>query len=259
VEAYPINRFQIFRSSSIVINSITIIFVKFITATMQSLLYNLQLRLPQQLYVKDPESSDLGKKIIKNSIELIVELGFEAFTFKKLGQKIGSPESTIYRYFENKHKLLVYLSSWYWAWLEYKVVFSTVNVASATTRLHQALTAICETVKQDQRFGHINEEQLQQIVISESSKAFLTKEVDKENKSGYFISYKNLCARLVEIINAINPNYEFAHTLVSTLLEGIHQQKFFGQHLPALTDVKKDDKAVQRFFETMTLSTLNNG
>jgi len=27
--------------------------------------------------VKDPQSSDLGKKIIKGSIELICELGFE--------------------------------------------------------------------------------------------------------------------------------------------------------------------------------------
>ena len=36
---------------------------------------------------------------------MINELGFEAFTFKKLGINIESPESSIYRYFENKHTL----------------------------------------------------------------------------------------------------------------------------------------------------------
>ena len=35
------------------------------------------------IYLRDPESSELGKKIIKHSIDLIYELGFESFTFKK--------------------------------------------------------------------------------------------------------------------------------------------------------------------------------
>jgi AcrR family transcriptional regulator len=82
---------------------------------MQDLLANIKIQVNSKTYVKDPETSDLGKKIIKNSILLIDEIGFEEFTFKKLGEKIGSNESSIYRYFENKHKLLVYLSSWYWA------------------------------------------------------------------------------------------------------------------------------------------------
>ena len=52
-----------------------------------------------ELYTKDPESSDLGKRIIASSIEMINELGFESFTFKKLGTAINSNESSIYRYF----------------------------------------------------------------------------------------------------------------------------------------------------------------
>ena len=85
---------------------------------MQDLLANIKIQVNPKTYVKDPETSDLGKKIIQNSILLIDEIGFEEFTFKKLGEKIGSNESSIYRYFENKHKLLVYLSSWYWSWME---------------------------------------------------------------------------------------------------------------------------------------------
>ena len=78
---------------------------------MQNLLSNLKITINEKLYVKDPETSELGRNILKNSILLIDEIGFEAFTFKKLGEKIQSNESSIYRYFENKNKLLVYLST----------------------------------------------------------------------------------------------------------------------------------------------------
>ena len=61
------------------------------------------------LYTKNPDSSELGKKIVSKSIEMINELGYEAFTYKKLGVAIGSNESSIYRYFDSKHALLIYL------------------------------------------------------------------------------------------------------------------------------------------------------
>ena len=77
------------------------------------------------LYTKNPESSVLGQKIVSKSIEMIDALGFEDFTFKKLGLEIGSNESSVYRYFESKHALLVYLINWYWSWIEYKLVFSS--------------------------------------------------------------------------------------------------------------------------------------
>jgi len=95
---------------------------------METLFANFKIQINPKIYVKDPETSALGKKIIEHSILLINEIGFENFTFKKLGDLIGSNESSIYRYFENKHKLLIYLSSWYWSWMEYKLVFTTSNI-----------------------------------------------------------------------------------------------------------------------------------
>ena len=92
---------------------------------MHNLLSNIKISVPENIYIKDPESSELGKRIVKHSILLINDIGFDAFTFKKLGKLIGSNESSIYRYFENKHKLLLYLSSWYWAWIEYQLVMET--------------------------------------------------------------------------------------------------------------------------------------
>ena len=79
---------------------------------MNSILSNITITVNPKLFVKNPETSDLGKKIIQKSILLMDDIGFENFTFKKLGEQIGSNESSIYRYFESKHKLLLYLSSW---------------------------------------------------------------------------------------------------------------------------------------------------
>jgi AcrR family transcriptional regulator len=97
---------------------------------MKNILEGLKVNISNKIYIKDPETSELGKNIIENSILLINEIGFDNFTFKKLGERIGSNESSIYRYFENKHKLLLYLSSWYWGWLEFKIVLSTNSINS---------------------------------------------------------------------------------------------------------------------------------
>ena len=106
---------------------------------MKNLLSVLKISVPNKIYITDPETSELGKRIIKNSILLINEIGFESFTFKKLGKQIGSNESSIYRYFESKHKLLLYLSSWYWAWLEYQLVIETFSISNPHKKLNNFL------------------------------------------------------------------------------------------------------------------------
>ena len=68
---------------------------------MKNLLSVLKISVPDKIFIKDPETSELGKRIIEQSIVLINEIGFDSFTFKKLGIKIGSNESSIYRYFES--------------------------------------------------------------------------------------------------------------------------------------------------------------
>ena len=60
----------------------------------------LKIKMNEKLFIRDPEQSELGKKIIQHSIQLIHKCGFEAFTFKKLALDIGTTEAGIYRYFE---------------------------------------------------------------------------------------------------------------------------------------------------------------
>ena len=203
---------------------------------MERLLQSIKIAVNEKIYLKDPESSDLGRRIVENSILLIDEIGFEAFTFKKLGDKIGSNESSVYRYFENKHKLLVYLTSWYWGWLEYQLVFATNSIADPKEKLSKAIAIVSRHTVEDQNFTHINEVLLNKIVINESSKSFLTKEVDQENKEGYFIIYKRMVNRLEEMISGVNPNYSYPSSLASTVLDCTLHQHFLRDHFPTLTN-----------------------
>ncbi|WP_018942515.1 TetR/AcrR family transcriptional regulator [Polaribacter irgensii] len=214
---------------------------------MKNLLSVMKITVSELVFIKDPETSDLGKRIIENSILLIDELGFDAFTFKKLGLKIGSNESSIYRYFESKHKLLLYLTSWYWAWLEYQLVVETFSLIDPKVKLNKAIAILTNTVKLDRNFSHINEVVLYKIIVNESFKSFLTKEVDSENNEGYFEIYKRLVARLSTIILDIKPTYPYSLSLASTILEGGLHQHFLTEHFPSITNCE-EDKTPTSFF-----------
>ena len=203
---------------------------------MNTVLSNLKIQINEKIFVKNPETSDLGKKILEQSILLIDEIGFDNFTFKKLGEKIGSNESSIYRYFENKHKLLVYLSSWYWSWMEYKLVFATANILDSREKLKIAITIVTEKVTDDEYTTHINESVLNKIIIAEFTKTLHTKEVDQENKEGFFLIYKRVIARIVAIVNEVNPNYPYSKSLISSVVEGSLHQYFLKEHLKTITD-----------------------
>jgi AcrR family transcriptional regulator len=210
---------------------------------MQDLLANIKIQVNPKTYVKDPETSDLGKKIIKNSILLIDEIGFEEFTFKKLGEKIGSNESSIYRYFENKHKLLVYLSSWYWAWIEYRLVFSTNNVENKIEKLKKAIAIVTETIEDDSKTEHINEAVLNKIIIEEFTKTLHNKHVDAENKEGFFLIYKQVNYRIEKMIQDIKPDYPYSKSLVSSIIEGALHQHFLKNHLKTITNCNENVSA----------------
>jgi AcrR family transcriptional regulator len=225
---------------------------------MEKLLANVTMQISKSIYLKDPLSSDLGMRIIEGSIDLLDEVGFECFTFRKLAANIGSTEASIYRYFENKHKLLLYLSSWYWSWLEYRLVFSLANIASAEARLAKAIRIVTEQVDQDSSFSHINEVKLNRIVIADSAKAYLTREVDQDNEAGVFAAFKQLVDRIGLVILEINPNYKYPHMLVSTVIEGTHHQRYFAEHLPRLTDIIEGEDATTEFSIDMVFKAIKN-
>jgi len=220
---------------------VLLLYLRSKTLIMQNLLNNFKITINNKLYVKDPETSDLGKKIVQNSIILIDEIGFEAFTFKKLGEKIQSNESSIYRYFENKHKLLIYLSSWYWSWIEYNLVFSTNNISTPLEKLAVGIKIVTQKIEDDKNTAHIDESILNKIIISEFTKTLLTKEVDEENKEGFFLVYKRVIYRIIEMIEEVNPKYPYAKSLASSIVEGTLHQNYLKNHFKTITSLSEKD------------------
>lgn len=223
---------------------------------MDSIFSNLKIQVNEKIYVKDPETSSLGKKIIQESIVLIDEIGFEVFTFKKLGERIGSNESSIYRYFESKHKLLLYLSSWYWGWIEYRLVFSTSNIVDPMEKLKRAITIVTEKIEDDSTTLHINESILNKIIIAEFTKTLLTKEVDEENKEGFFLVYKRVINRIIDVIKEVNPEYGYAKSLASSIVEGSLHQHFLKDHLKTITNCNENNSPTQ-FYIDLAQKTLS--
>jgi AcrR family transcriptional regulator len=224
---------------------------------MNSLLSSIKLSVPDKIYLKDPESSALGKRIVEKSIILMDDIGFDNFTFKKLGPLIKSNESSIYRYFESKHKLLVYLSARYWAWIEYQLVFETNNIENSDEKLRKAILIVTRNVKEDSSYSHVNEILLHNIIVNENSKSFLTKEVDKENQEGYFAVHKRLAWRLKDIITEVCPNYPYATSLASSIIEGGLHQHFLKDHFRSMTDCGTTISPTD-FFTELTFNTLNS-
>ena len=218
---------------------------------------SLKIQINNNIFVKDPETSTLGRKIIQESIILMDEIGFENFTFKKLGERIGSNESSIYRYFESKHKLLVYLSSWYWSWIEYRMVFETNNIVNAFEKLKKALTIVTEKIEDDTNTEHINESILNKIIIAEFTKTLYTKEVDEENKEDFFLIYKRVINRLVTMIEAVNPDYVYSKSLASSIVEGALHQHFLKNHLKTITNCNKEVSPTE-FYLNLVSQTLKS-
>ncbi len=217
-----------------------------------------QIMMNDALFVRNPETSELGRKMVKHSIQLIHKHGFEAFTFKKLAEDIGTTEAGVYRYFENKHKLLVYITAWYWGWLEFQIRFQTNNIANPEDKLRRIIKLLASNIEDDEQTSHVDESLLHQIIISEGSKAYLTKQVGEDNKQHFFKPYKDLCAMIGNIIAECNPHYKYPRSLASTIVEMAHFQNFFMKNLPALTDFGRnsEESEVISFLDDLVFSRL---
>lgn len=226
---------------------------------MQSFFQNIKLPINEKLYLKDPQSSEIGNKILSESIELIIEIGFEKFTFKKLATKISTTEASIYRYFESKHKLLLYLINWYWSCIATRMLFETSNIQDPTLKLKKAIHILTAIPNPQAEQVLANEIFLKEIIINEAWKAFLTKEIDSENKDGVFSVYKSVVNNVVQMIQTINPNYLYPNMLVTTVIEGSNQQRFFGQHLPKLTNSSSEVDFVEQFYQDMIFKAIQHG
>ena len=220
----------------------------------------IKIALNEGLFLRDPQDTSLGQKIIQHSILLIDEIGFEAFNFKKLAARMESAEASVYRYFENKHMLLLYLVSWYWEWVGFLIDLNTMNIDDARNRLKIIIKTMVSASKENPSIEYVNESILYRIIVSEGSKAYHIKQVDEENREGLFLNYKNLTEKVAGVIKEINPDFPYARTLATNLFEMVNNHVFFAEHLPRLTDVKVNDgnyEEVEQMLEYFAFAILD--
>ena len=223
---------------------------------MENILKKIRVEINPNIYLKDPFSSELGKDIILKSVSMMQELGFEQFTFKKLSSKIDCTESAIYRYFENKHTFLLYLNAWYWAWMEHNYVYATANLIDPDERLSLAIRLMVDGPIYRQN-DFLDPDLLRYIVVNESLKGYLTKEVDSEHESGIFSQVYRFSDRVTSLIREINPSYLFPKALVSTLMESSLMQSFNSQHLPGMIDSKPESNDRFTFFHQLVKKAIS--
>ncbi|WP_339880680.1 TetR/AcrR family transcriptional regulator [uncultured Algoriphagus sp.] len=224
---------------------------------MDNLLSNMKMEVHDNLYLKEPFSSDLGSSIVQKGAILIQSLGMEHFTFKKLAMDIGVTEAAVYRYFENKHMLLLYLTAWYWAWMEVNYVYATANLESSNERLSIAMKLLVNGPVFTKNI-HINPADLRNIVVNESLKGYLTKTVDIEHESGIFAQVYNFGERISELIFEINPSYPYPKTLAYTVMESSLLHAFNAKHLPGMTEQSLDSENRLVFFEDLIVKAITN-
>ena len=221
--------------------------------------FQIKIHTTEQLAHRDPEDTILGRNIVRQGLVLMYKLGFEQFTFKKLALEIQTTEASIYRYFENKHRLLLYLLTWYWNYMEYLVVFNLQNLADPEEKIKRIIRLLVEDLPNDMDQSGLDKQALHRVVIHESSKAYLIKEVEEINEGQLFKPYKDLCTRIAGIVQEYAPEYPYPRSLSSTLLEMSHFQYYFMLHLPKLTDFEKDKgpDSIARYLEHLIFTTLN--
>ena len=209
----------------------------------------IRIELNEQLYLKDPQDTELGRKIISEGINLFDEVGFEALTFKKLAERIGSTEASIYRYFENKHLLLIYLVSWYWQWVRYLCEINTINITDPQDKLRIYINHFVYASQTNPAVAYVDEHVLHRVVIAESQKVYHTKLVDNENNHGFFLNYKELIEMVSEVIDELKPNTQYPRAIASTLFEMANNHIYYAEHLPRLTDARVEDENLEQIVE----------
>ena len=219
---------------------------------------DIKFKMNEKLFLRNPEETDLGRNILKHSIIFIHKVGFETFTFKKLAKEIKTTEASIYRYFENKHRLLLYITDWYWSWQEYRLLIQTKNINDPEVKIKTALKLLSDQVEDDISTSYINENLLYDIVMKEGAKAYLTRHVEEDNKAKLFKPYKDLTARLADMILDYNPKYKYPRSLSSTVIEMAHSQNFYMKNLPSLTDfgISQKESEILHFLEDMVFSSI---
>jgi hypothetical protein len=143
--------------------------------------------------------------------------------------------------------------------MEFLVTFKLENVTDKKDRLKIIVDLLTHEFAESTNQFDYNKKLLNEIVIAESSKVYLVKEVAEINKNEVFKPYKDLCGKIAEVISEYNPTYKYPRSLSTTLIETSHIQQYFSVNLPKLTDIssKSNSEFTSQFIEDFLFKILS--
>lgn len=197
---------------------------------------NITINVNEGIYLRDPLETTLGKKIIKYAIILIDEVGFEDFNFKKLAIAMESTEASVYRYFENKYKLLAYLVAWYWDYMHFMIIMDTRNIKDARIKLQIMISTLVNALDNTTAPDYIDQTKLHSLVIENASKVYHNKNVDNLKKEGFYNNLRKLVDTMADIIGEVNPEFAYPKALATNIVELSLNNEYYMLHLTHLTD-----------------------
>jgi len=121
--------------------------------------------------------------------------------------------------------------------MDFLLTIKLENISDKKERLLIVVRLLTNDFTENTNQVDYNKKFLNKIVITESSKVYLVKEVAEINKNKVFQPYKDLCSRIAAIISEYNSTYKYPRSLSTTLIETSHHQQFFSVNLPKLTDI----------------------
>jgi len=190
----------------------------------------------ESIYLRDPLQTSLGRSMIREAIILFDEIGYENLNFKKLAARMNSSEASLYRYFENKYKLLTYLVSWYWDFMHFMLLMDIRNITDSRKKLNTAINTLVNALVSTATPDYINQSKLHAVVVENASKVYHTKDVEKLSKEGYYQNYSKLISTLSGLILEIDCNFRYPNTLATNIIEQSLTNEYYLEHLPNLSD-----------------------
>jgi AcrR family transcriptional regulator len=214
------------------------------------------LKPDNSLSIRNPERTKLGHLLIREGAAMMIELGLEGFTLKKLAARVNSTEVTMYKYFPNKQRLLQYYFQLYWLWMRQLCDDQTDRLKDPEAALKVVVDSLCGVWPKKLPDLQLDAKLLRLLVINEGMKSYLQKNVDADNAQRLFKHYKDLSAYVADQLLACRSDVPMPRSFATTMIEMAHSLPFAMEHLPSLTELssKKDLKQLSKHLYDRTIT-----
>ena len=160
-------------------------------------------------------------------------------------------EASVYRYFENKHMLLVYLCSWYWDYLNYLIEIDTRNFSNPEKKLRIEIKTIVNSSSAQSPTDFIDQSKLHIVIAEHFFKAMFNITTSVTAKENLFANYRNLNYNLTSIVKEFNPKFKYPCAMASTIIKMSIDHSYYADQICSLTEITNCIKTKKYQIEEM--------